>query len=119
MPNKIKLFLTFLAVTAIVSVSSFFDVLGGVRSAFIGETIQPLVIDLIQDADNDGLSDTEESYWNTDFQNPDTDGDGFLDGEEAASRHDPKVPGPYDKLADLNLTQKTANIIDPPTINRV
>jgi hypothetical protein len=110
MPIKIKLLFVFLAVLAVVSVFSFFDVLGGVRSALIGDAIQPLEEDLTHDADNDGLSDSAESYWNTDFENPDTDGDGFLDGEEVASRHDPTVAGPHDKLADLNLTEKTANI---------
>ena len=110
MPNKIKLFLTFLAVTAIVSVFSFFDVVGGVRSALIGSSIKPLAIDLTHDADEDGLSDTDESYWNTDFQNPDTDGDGFMDGEEVSSRHNPTVAGPYDRLSDLNMTQKAANL---------
>src|SRR3989344_6715792 len=104
MPNKIKLFLTFLAVTAIVSVFSFFDVVGGVRSALIGSSIKPLAIDLTHDADEDGLSDTDESYWNTDFQNPDTDGDGFMDGEEVSSQHDPLEPGPSDVLIVTNIT---------------
>lgn len=110
MPNKVKIFFAFLAVLAVVSVLSFFDVLGGVKSALIGDNIVPLAVDLAHDADNDGLSDTDESYWLTDFENPDTDGDGYLDGEEVASRHNPTVAGPYDKLTDLNLTQRVADL---------
>ncbi len=54
------------------------------------------------DADRDGLSDSEESVWNADFQNPDTDGDGYLDGEEVASGHNPTVPGPDDYIDGFN-----------------
>ena len=35
-----------------------------------------------QDLDNDGLTDTEEAWWNTNPNIDDTDGDGFKDGEE-------------------------------------
>ena len=62
-----------------------------------------------QDADKDGLTNREESTWNTDFENPDSDGDGFLDGEEVASGHDPLKPGPDDALllgSDVNVTDK-------------
>lgn len=36
-----------------------------------------------QDTDGDGLSNAEEPIWGTDAGNPDTDGDGCLDGAEA------------------------------------
>ena len=46
------------------------------------------------DSDNDGLSDDEEmNIYHTDFQNPDTDGDGFLDGEEIKNNYSPLVSG--------------------------
>jgi len=35
-----------------------------------------------RDSDNDGLSDWEESLFNTNLRNPDSDNDGLLDGEE-------------------------------------
>lgn len=38
---------------------------------------------LAMDADNDGLADTEEETLGTDPSNPDSDGDGILDGDEA------------------------------------
>lgn len=43
-----------------------------------------------EDADNDGLLDYEEQYiYGTDPQNSDTDGDGFLDGDEVTNGYDP------------------------------
>jgi len=72
---------------------------------------QPL---LDTDMDNDGLSDIEESFYRTDLQNPDTDGDGYLDGEEVASGYDPRVAAPNDvkhgviskAASDVNLTSR-------------
>ena len=102
MTNQIKALLVFLAILAAVSVFSFFDVLGGVRAVF-NDPPKPLPLGLEEDADQDGLSNTDESYWNTNFQNPDTDGDGFLDGEEVVSGFDPREPSSHelgDSLAD-------------------
>ncbi|KKR02608.1 MAG: hypothetical protein UT29_C0001G0088 [Candidatus Yanofskybacteria bacterium GW2011_GWA1_39_13] len=62
------------------------------------------------DTDKDGLTNRDESYWNTDFQNPDTDGDGFLDGEEVSSGHDPLIPSPNDLLNTGNTTYKLSNL---------
>jgi len=65
-----------------------------------------------QDVDKDGLTNREESYWNTDFQNPDTDGDGYLDGEEIASGHNPSKAGPDDALLDAkNITNKSGALL--------
>ena len=50
-----------------------------------------------KDSDNDGLKDWEEDLYKTDYLNPDTDGDGYLDGEEINSDHNPLVKGPNDK----------------------
>lgn len=41
------------------------------------------------DFDHDGLDNGEEAVWGTDPYNPDTDGDGYLDGEEILSDHNP------------------------------
>ncbi len=109
MNNRIKLFLGFLVFTAVVSVFSFSDVFNVARSLVAKPTEQPIA-NVDGDEDHDGLSNTDESYWNTDFQNPDSDGDGFLDGEEVASGRDPTVPGPDDYLIDTNLTNKLANL---------
>ncbi|WP_350284985.1 Calx-beta domain-containing protein [uncultured Croceitalea sp.] len=47
------------------------------------------VVDCLQDADNDGLSDDEEGQLGTDPNNPDTDGDTILDGQEVDDGTDP------------------------------
>ncbi len=108
MPTKIKVFLIFLAAAAALSVSSFFDVWTGVR-ALISDPVTTLAVPS-NDTDNDGLYDMEESYWETDFTNPDSDGDGFLDGEEVTSRHDPTIPGPNDAIQITNITEKLSNL---------
>lgn len=41
------------------------------------------------DSDNDGLSDSDEALYYTDPNNPDTDGDTFLDGVEVAHGYSP------------------------------
>lgn len=53
------------------------------------------------DIDQDGLSDDEEPLYRTDPLNPDTDGDGFLDGEEVAAGCFPTIPRPND-CGDIN-----------------
>lgn len=69
------------------------------------------------DSDNDGLRDWEEELYHTDPLNPDTDGDGYLDGEEVDSGHNPLVKAPGDKLSfyplplgkRYNVTEKIFN----------
>ena len=51
-----------------------------------------------KDSDNDGLKDWEEELYGTDPNNPDTDGDGYLDGQEVNSGHNPLVKAPNDEL---------------------
>jgi len=64
------------------------------------------------DQDSDGLCDYDETYWGTDFKNPDTDGDGFKDGEEVLSGHNPAKAGPDDFLNDKrNLTERAGTLL--------
>lgn len=62
------------------------------------------------DDDRDGLSNAEEIIWGSDPRNPDTDSDGFKDGEEVRNNFDPVVAGEgKGKLTErknLNETQK-------------
>lgn len=110
MTSKIKFFFGFLALIALFSVYSVFNSLSGRPVPFAAIGIQdPLPIP-DTDADHDGLTNKEESYWNTDFQNADTDGDGFKDGEEVASGHDPLISGPNDLLNNGNLTDKLSKL---------
>jgi len=72
------------------------------------------------DSDNDGLKDWEEELYKTDPFSPDTDGDGYLDGEEINSGHNPLVKAPGDEqiifplpVGDkYNLTQKVFSDMD-------
>jgi hypothetical protein len=109
MTHRIKLFIGFLAFIAVVSVISFFDVFNVAKSLIAEPEQTPLAI-LGLDEDGDGLSNADESYWNTDYLNPDSDGDGFLDGEETASGHDPTLAGPSDTRLGTNLTNQLADI---------
>lgn len=112
MANKFKLFVGFLALIAIFSVLSFFNSFSPsspvTKTANILKNSMSFEVD--SDTDKDGLTNRDESYWNTDFQNPDSDGDGFLDGEEVASGHDPLIPGPNDFLNNKNLTDKLSKL---------
>lgn len=45
------------------------------------------------DSDQDGLSDEEEIFYGTDKNNPDTDGDGYLDGAEVKGGYNPLGEG--------------------------
>lgn len=47
----------------------------------------------VADIDADGLPDSWEALYGADLTNPDTDGDGFLDGEEVNSGYNPAGPG--------------------------
>jgi hypothetical protein len=58
------------------------------------------------DEDNDGLTSSEEAAWKTDPNNPDSDGDGYLDGEEVLARHDPTISAPGDKLPGESTLNK-------------
>jgi hypothetical protein len=56
--------------------------------------IEPETIDKLKDSDSDGLSDwEEENIYFTDLNNPDTDGDGYLDGIEVQGGYNPKGSG--------------------------
>jgi hypothetical protein len=46
------------------------------------------------DTDSDGLTDLEETILTADIRNPDTDGDGYLDGNEVFNLYDPTRKAP-------------------------
>lgn len=52
------------------------------------------------DQDGDGLADWEEELWQTNPQNPDSDGDGTSDGAEVSAGRDPRLAGPDDQLTN-------------------
>lgn len=49
-------------------------------------------VNIIKDSDNDGLTDPEENFYGTNIDSPDTDGDGYFDGEEVRGGYDPLIP---------------------------
>lgn len=56
------------------------------------------VLDKSLDGDGDGLSDADEVRLATDARNPDTDGDGYIDGLEVVRGYNPLKKGPGDKI---------------------
>lgn len=57
------------------------------------------------DTDSDGLTDLEEALLNSDARNPDTDNDGFLDGNEAFHLYNPNGRAPA-RLLDAKLVKQ-------------
>lgn len=57
------------------------------------------------DSDSDGLSDAEETVFSTDLHQPDTDRDGFLDGNEAFHLYNPAAQAPVN-LIDSGLVSQ-------------
>ena len=49
-----------------------------------------------KDSDSDGLTDVMEGFYGSDVLKPDTDGDGFKDGEEVDNGYSPVGPGKLD-----------------------
>lgn len=60
------------------------------------------------DTDKDGLTDAEEAVFSTQLTKPDSDGDGFLDGEELMGLFDPLQPSPA-LLESSEIIQKYEN----------
>jgi hypothetical protein len=77
--------------------------LGGASNSIILEPYEPIEVsdeatDEIssinaQDTDDDGLTDELETLFGTDPANPDTDGDGYKDGEEVENGYNPLGEG--------------------------
>lgn len=59
------------------------------------------------DSDRDGLTDVEEVLYKTDPKKPDTDADGYLDGEEVSAGYNPLFVG--SKLATSDLVKLYPN----------
>lgn len=65
---------------------------------------------LTDDNDKDGLTDKQESYYKTDLNNFDTDGDGHSDGEEVQNGYDPLGPGKL-QVAAANLSLDSLSVL--------
>jgi len=62
------------------------------------------------DTDSDGLTDLEEGIFGSDARNPDTDGDGFLDGNEVFNLYNPAGRAPA-KLLGSGLVKEASGSI--------
>ncbi len=81
----------------------------------------PVASEPDSDPDNDGLKNWEEEVYKTDPRDPDTDKDGYLDGEEVLSGYNPLIKAPNDALESTdtsiprplpsNLTDRLSQII--------
>ncbi len=63
-----------------------------------------------QDSDDDGLTDIEEDLYETEKRKPDTDADGFIDGQEIIGGYNPKAAG-TSLLSNSGLVNKYPNPI--------
>src|SRR3989344_9416266 len=72
-----------------------------------------------EDADHDGLLNAEEQLYGTDPANPDTDGDGYNDGEEVKNGYNPLGEGTLDSdndgLADPTERKMGTDPFNPDT----
>jgi hypothetical protein len=75
----------------------------------------PKTPELSKDSDSDGLTDIEERMYGTDYRNPDTDGDTFLDGNEVFHRYDPMGLAPS-TLLDTGAVKVFADATLPFTV---
>jgi len=62
------------------------------------------------DSDSDGISDLEEAIFGSDVRNPDSDGDGFLDGNEVFNLYNPMGKAPA-KLADSGMVKEVGGAV--------
>lgn len=67
-----------------------------------------IVIANTADADNDGLTDLEEEIFMTDSGTPDTDGDGYYDGQEVVNLYNPRGFAPV-QLIESGVVQDYTN----------
>ncbi len=84
------------------SISSFYPSVS--LSPSLEPTLEPIV-----DRDQDGLSDLVENVYQSNPDNPDTDGDGTKDGAEVIAGRDPLQVGPNDLLGDVPLASQVTD----------
>lgn len=62
------------------------------------------------DSDSDGLTDTEEGVYGTVGNLPDSDGDGYLDGNEVFNLYDPSIAAPATLLSSAGMRTVSSTV---------
>jgi hypothetical protein len=75
-------------------------VAGSAHNSFTGSDEAMMWVWVPTDSDSDGLSDVNEATYGTNPNNPDTDGDGLLDGTEVDMAQGSGCPNPLDPDSD-------------------
>ncbi len=113
--TKIYLALCFSILLIIIGISAGHKKNSKVNNGTIQAIIEERVKKSLQeDTDGDGLKNWEESLYNTDPNDADTDKDGTTDGEEIKLKRNPSVAGPNDKQT-LSLIDGIATSTKPIT----
>lgn len=80
-----------------------------VEALYVNDDLKNIVTKTVAlDSDSDGLKDWEEILFKTDPQNPDTDGDGILDGQESGNEIKSSGTIDQEKIDALPETEKLA-----------
>ena len=110
--KRISVIVVILILSAGIIISGYLILQSRITKANIIEQITKNLKDqeIIDDLDYDGLTGWEENLHGTDPENSDTDGDGYLDGEEVISGYDPTKPAPNDRL---NTDSANSQLIRP------
>lgn len=113
--TKVYLALCFSILIIIVAVSASHKKPSKINEGSIQAIIEERVKKSLQeDTDGDGLKNWEESLYNTDPNEPDTDKDGTTDGEEIKEKRNPAVAGPNDKET-VSIVNNLASSTKPVT----
>lgn len=74
----------------------------------INSNVNDIIISMSSDKDKDTLTDAEEELYQANPNNPDTDGDGFLDGQEVANLYSP-LTGEAELMEHSGMTKNYIN----------
>jgi hypothetical protein len=103
-----KHFVKFFSITILVGFLAFLLLKFIDRKTEVSQDIQNIATrEIIEelDTDNDGVKDWEEALWGLDLDNPDSDEDGILDGQEIEMRRQELKS--IDEFVDVDLEPKT------------
>jgi len=118
--KKISIVVVILILSAGVIIGGYLVLQSKITKANLLEQITQNLKDqeIIDDLDHDGLTGWEENIHGTDPENSDTDGDGYLDGEEVAAGYDPTKPAPNDKL-NIDSTNSQLSRPEPGNLTQL